>query len=86
MEGWWLGQAGVGVGEVGVVVVAVVVVMVAEAAAALGEGQSGRKEGVKIPLLAGVLSIHCLPACIRPYLLRVAASPALASRAEALLP
>lgn len=41
MEGWWLGQAGVGEGvEVGVV--AVVVVMV-EAAAVLGEGQSRRK-------------------------------------------
>lgn len=41
MEDWWLGQAGVGLG-----------VMVAEAAAALGEGQSGRKQSVRVPLLA----------------------------------
>lgn len=85
MEGWWPGQAGVAVAVAAVVVV--VVVMVVEAAAALGEGQSRRKGGVRIPFLAPILPRSaCLPTYIQLYLLRVAASPALASRAEALLP
>lgn len=51
MEGWWLGQAGVGEGvEVGVV--AVVVVMV-EAAAVLGEGQSVQSCSLSCACLQG---------------------------------
>ena len=81
MGGWWPGQAGVVV-----VVVVVVVVMVVEAVAALGEGQSRREESVRIPFLAQVLPTYCLLAPLYPHLFRVAASPSLASRAEALLP
>lgn len=42
MEGWWLGQAGVGLG-----------VMVAEAAAALGEGQSAQSCSLSCVCLQG---------------------------------
>ena len=45
---------------VGVVVgVVVVVAMVVEAVAALGEGPSGRKESVRVPLLTPALLAHC---------------------------
>lgn len=58
MEGWWLGQAEVGEGGV-VGAVVEVVAMVVEAVAALGEGPSGRKESVRVPLLTPALPAHC---------------------------
>ena len=68
-----------------VVVVEAVGVGVVEGVADLGEGQPRRDEKVKILLLAPGHPLCLLTHVQPPYLFRAAASPALASRAKALL-